>query len=318
MGLPIRRFKQDDYPAIVEIINTVYPEYPRTVKEIRFNDEHRDPRCKFERYVAEREGRVIGISVYDQFPDMYHPRRFYVNIIVHPDSQHQGVGSELYNHLVEELQQFDPLSFRHGIREDMTSGIRFLKHRGFKEDNRGWESRLDVAAFDFSPFEGLEEKVCDQGIEIKTMRQLEDDSERNRKLYELDCEVVKDEPSPEPYTPISYEYFIKRALNHPGSLPDAYFVAVHNDDYVGISCLWANQSNNDLHAGQTGVKRAYRRRGIATTLKLRTIAYAKEHKHPIIKTWNDSANRPMLSINERLGFMKQPAWIDFVKIIKEE
>lgn len=318
MGLLIRQFKSDDYPAIAEINNAVYPEYPRTVEEILFHDEHRDPRCKFKRYVAERENRVIGISIYDQYPDMYHPQRFYINIMVHPNSQRQGVGSALYDQLIVALQAFEPLSLRTHAREDWVKSIKFLERIGFQEDNRGWESRLDIAAFDFSPFAGIEEKVLSQGIELKTIRQLEHDKERNRKLYELDCEVVKDEPSPEPHTPISYEYFIKRALNHPGSLPDAYFVAVHKGEYVGTSSLWANQSSNDLNTGQTGVKRAYRRRGIASALKLRTIAYAKAHGHPIIKTWNDSINRPMLSINERLGYVKQPVWIDFIKILRKE
>ena len=39
---------------------------------------------------------------------------------------------------------------------------------------------------------------------------------------------------------------------------------------------------------------------------------------PAIKTWNESNNRAMLSINEALGFVKQPAWVNYHKTIKEE
>lgn len=48
-------------------------------------------------------------------------------------------------------------------------------------------------------------------------------------------------------------------------------------------------------------------------LKLKTIEYARAHGYDVIKTWNDSSNVGMLAINEKLGFVRQPAWITFVK-----
>src|SRR5262249_28262313 len=67
----------------------------------------------------------------------------------------------------------------------------------------------------------------------------------------------------------------------------------------------------------TGVLREYRRRGIAMALKLRAILYAKSAGYSRIKTWNEQGNRPMLSINEALGFIKQPAWIAFAKKLSD-
>lgn len=32
-----------------------------------------------------------------------------------------------------------------------------------------------------------------------------------------------------------------------------------------------------------------------------------------IRTWNDQRNQPMLAVNESLGFVKRPAWIQYQK-----
>lgn len=59
--------------------------------------------------------------------------------------------------------------------------------------------------------------------------------------------------------------------------------------------------------------RAYRRQGVALALKLRGIAYAKQHAYTTLRTSVDATNTASLALNERLGFVKQPAWIIFTK-----
>ena len=68
-----------------------------------------------------------------------------------------------------------------------------------------------------------------------------------------------------------------------------------------------------LYTGLTGVRRSHRRKGIALALKLRAVDYARRHGIEEVRTWNASTNEGMLGINIRLGFQRQPAWIDFVK-----
>ena len=73
-----------------------------------------------------------------------------------------------------------------------------------------------------------------------------------------------------------------------------------------------------LYTGFTGVRREYRGRGIAMALKLRAVDYAKSHGYREIRTWNSTLNAPMLGINVRLGFVKQPVWITFGKDLTHE
>jgi RimJ/RimL family protein N-acetyltransferase len=81
---------------------------------------------------------------------------------------------------------------------------------------------------------------------------------------------------------------------------------------VGISRLQRSAWQPDvLDQGFTGVDPDYQGRGIALALKVRTIEFAQAHGFAAIATQNDTTNEPMLHINERLGFRREPAWIMF-------
>jgi GNAT superfamily N-acetyltransferase len=316
----IRPFATEDYEAALAVSNAVYSEYANTVEEWRYSDEHRDPKCYFARYVAERDGEIVAIGECGQNAGMFHPRKFFIGVTVHPDWQGQGIGTSLYDHISSTLETFSPLSFRASTRDAWSQSLNFLAARGYEERMRSWESRLDVAAFDPTPYGDPEARAVAGGIAFTTYDELVGDPERDRKLYELDLALSHDVPHPEPITPISFEFYAARVLHDPDLLPDGWFVAVDRatGQYVGMCQLWHSQASDDLYNGLTGVLRSHRRRGIALALKLRSIAYAKTKGRPTIKTWNESNNRAMLSINEALGFVKQPAWIDFVKVLRTD
>ncbi len=48
-------------------------------------------------------------------------------------------------------------------------------------------------------------------------------------------------------------------------------------------------------------------------LKLKAIRYAADHGVRVLKTWNETGNEGMLKINTQLGFVRQPAWIEYAK-----
>jgi GNAT superfamily N-acetyltransferase len=321
-GLRIRPFgySDADYAGVMAVDNIVYPEYPSTIEEWKDDDARRDPKCRYGRWVAEVDGSIVGLANYHQLSGMYHPQRFQIGASVLPAYQGRGIGRALYATMLDALAPFDPLSLRSNVREDMTRGVRFLQERGFVVDMKSWESRLHVPSFDFTPYADAEAKMTAHGHRVATLAELMvRDSDHRRKLYELIWACEQDVPHPEPQTRMEQEVFEKRHFENPNLLPDACFIALDGDEYVGISELWASQADaNELYTGLTGVRREYRRRGIALALKLRAIAYARAHGVTTVKTWNEQNNRAMLSINEMLGFVKQPIWINFVKTLRAE
>ena len=171
-----------------------------------------------------------------------------------------------------------------------------------------------MQAFDAARYSYLDEQMRILGIEFKPISELTDDPERDHKLHALDSELMQDIPTRTPGTPVTYETYVQMFLPNPQILHDAYFIALHNGEYIGMTSLWnVPASEGDLLQSLTAVKRSYRRRGIALALKVRGIQYAREHGYKQIRTWNDHPNVGMIAINDRLGFVRQKAHYEYVK-----
>jgi GNAT superfamily N-acetyltransferase len=313
----IRPFRDGDYTRLSEILSRCYRDIIWAVEELRYQDASWDhSRYTKLRLVAEVSGEVVGTGRFNHVPDQYHPKKFWMEICVDPPARRRGVGSVLYAELLAALHARGAVVVRAGIqRETDTEDIRFLTQRGFVEVQRGWQSRLHVPSFDFAGFAAAETRVAQGGIAITTLAaELERDPHALRKAYDLTSECERDVPSVDTVTEVPFDHFVAQTVNTPNAAPDAFFLAHDRGRYVGVSALFRSVAEPGiLYQGLTGVLRDYRGRGIATALKLRTVRYARENGCLELRTWNDGRNRPMLRINEALGFVKQPAWIDFEK-----
>jgi mycothiol synthase len=313
--LTIRPFEATDYTAIAKLFNANFAEFAMSADEFQFEDDKRPSHCRWARWVAESEGRVVGFTHYDQHASVYHPRRFQLTIVVDPALYGRGIGRRLYDVVLTEVQRFDPLSVDEWSREDMACRVGFLERRGFVEDMRMWASVLDLTTFEPGRFADLVLAVEAQGIHLLSLAEL---GPRNpdvqHKLYDLWCEVRHDVPvAPgDVRADVPFEHFWEQH-DRPTFLPAGFFVAVDDDQYVGESGLWLSPEPRVLRTGLTGVRRAYRRRGIASALKVRALEFAMAQGYREVRTENESNNRGMLGINEQLGFVKNPAYVHFLK-----
>ncbi|PZS07587.1 MAG: hypothetical protein DLM70_03385, partial [Chloroflexi bacterium] len=301
----IRPFTTVDYPAVAAIHNAAFPKEPTTAGKMRDRDEHRHPKTRAERWVAEEDGQIIGVGEYSQSTDLYHPRKFQIIVYFHPDRQQHGLGGALYCHVARTLSRFDPIAFQARAREDEAVCLRFLEARGFLEDFRTWESHLDVLAFDPLPWRSVETRVRAESIRIVSLADLAGDPDRDGTIYDLEWETSRDIPSPPSITPnreeltveerdVQFARYREGVLNGPDYPAGAFLVALRDGEYVGLSYGEADPERRVLDIDVTGVRLAYRGRGIAQALKVRGIAYARENGYRTIRTWNDTVNRPIL------------------------
>ena len=312
-----RLFAPADYGGYQALANRCYPDYPGTVEELRHRDEIRDHTKYFlRRLVVEEEGRIVGSGDLHHVQWAFHPDKYHVEVMVDPDARGRGIGTALYEDLLRAASDRKAIQLVTGVKESMADGVEFALHREFKESKRDWESRLDVNTFDASAFAEAPKRVAAEGITITTLAaELARDAETIHAVYELDCDCGRDVPSTDAFTPLPFDSWRKEVLESPNSMPDGWYMAVDRGGrYLGVSNLWRSlEDPSFIWQGLTGVRREARGKGIAMALKLKTVEYARAHGLREIKTWNDQNNWPMLRINEAMGFVKQPAWIELRK-----
>jgi GNAT superfamily N-acetyltransferase len=316
--ITIRPFNKTDadYQALCDVSNAVWPDRPSVPQATRENDKRRDPKYYLQRLVAESDGSVIASALYGESEWTHVPGKFFISVQVHPDHQRRGVGTALYDHIMKDLAERGPTIFEAHAREDRSEGMDFLEKRGYKRTMRDQVSELVVADFDPEPFGWTADRVAEIGAEIRTVVELEAEGvDWKREMWELERELMQDVPTDDPVTQQPFEQWVKW-LTHPGFIPDAYFLAIVDGRFVGVTSLWQSLAEKDkLHTALTGVVRSMRRKGMATALKVRAIEFACDRGARIIRTENEE-NNPMYNLNVRLGFKPVPAWWTYRKELK--
>src|SRR5687767_7780110 len=251
MAFRLRPFTAEDWPAAVEISNRIFPDSPRSLEgALHWDSRWEEDKYFRERLVAENgEGKMVGRALLQHIPWQFSPDTYGFDAEVDPEWQRQGIGSALYDALLEAAQRRGAKLIRSGTKESKPESLAFLGKRGFEEIQRSWESRLDVTQFDFSAFAKAEPRVREQGLMVTTLEAElaaaggagSDEGEAVlRAVYELDCQCTEDEPSFEPITMPRFEKWRGDTLDAPNVLLDGYFLMKDGERYVGLSQLNKN------------------------------------------------------------------------------
>lgn len=320
MSLELKKFQPTEFERFAQIRTSVFPDHPMSAQELKsFYDNLDKTRYYLQRYSCfdKDTGEIVGLADIGHMVWMFNPRRFLGRIFVGKDHQGKGVGQYLFEKMIGFLSDLDASEAWAFGKEDMPVSLSFLAKRGFTERLRTWESWLNPGMVNVSQFSHYLEKASTAGVEISTLaRELRDDPECYAKLYTLNQELMADVPMPEPFTPLPYDQWLAFDMKDPGLIPEAYAIAKHGIQYIGLSTVrHLDKEPRGLYQALTGVRREYRGRGVALAMKLKVIEYAKKNGYDKIKTENATTNAAMFGINMKLGFKLETGWIAFSKTL---
>ena len=265
------------------------------------------------------DGTILASAIHTQFAESFHPQRFVIEIYVHPEFQGKGYGAACYDHLLQKLEKFDPIKITCIVHEPHKRGIRFFQDRGFVQTMKEKESSLDLTGYDPEQYQDEVDRVLMQNLRIMTLAEFrQEDADADHKVWELERDVSPDMPWTDPISIPEFNVYKQHVLAHPKFNPDSWFLVLDGNHIVGLNNLWKSEIERIINTGLTGVRREYRRKGLATALKHTCLTWARNQAYEWIRTDNVATNTGMLSINFRVGFKFMPAWLVYEKIIRKE
>ena len=222
------------------------------------------------------------------------PELVFAFVTVHPQQRRLGAGTALYEAVSDWARGRGLDTIEAVLADNDPDSLAFAERRGFVEDRREKGVALDLRRSDPPRVDPPE------GIEIVTWA---DRPELARGMYEVAVEAYPDVPGWEDEQVEPFEDWLAHDMQGPGDRPEATFVALAGDEVVGyakfsLTPAQATTAHHDL----TGVKRAWRGRGVARALKARQIAWAKANGYEELRTRNDERNAPIRRLNDEFGY----------------
>ena len=313
------RFDDSDYQALVNLMEKIYSDEPTSVEIQRWDDDSR-PKVWWRKRVAEVDGKFAALGTVGEPFWSLQEGKVHLSVEVDPDYLDRGIGTRLFADLEALARARGPVRrLITGTQEDKTAASDFLRERGFEVAIREPISELDLPAFDETPFVHKIQQAETSGIQLVSLADLARECHNwQERQWQLDTAIMQDVPTPDPFSPRTLETFVRQHVGNPGFSPDVTHVAVSGDEWVGISELYIDPSHPEVGGtGLTGVTRLWRRKGLATALKLKVLRQARAKGVRRVITDNEE-NNPMFQINLMLGFKAKPAWLGWQLNLSDE
>jgi len=310
---------QRDCEGVARVRSACFPAWPVTADKVA-DAAARRPRDRLHvAWVAVQRGEIAAYGYVEEPNVAAVPGRIRVRVLVAPAHRGHGIGGALYESLFARALAAGATELVTEAAGDDARAGRFLARRGFAEYHRRIESRLALADVDPARIargiEALTDAFFPSGVRIATYRQmLLAAPDAARRLYELDALLWADVPFGLTGSVPTFEQYQAQELADPDFLPQATFVALDGDRWIGLGALMSGRGF--LLNSITGVVREWRGRGLARWLKLHTIRWALERRAPEMRTFNDAVNEAILGLNQSLGFRAAAVEVRYRKDVR--
>jgi GNAT superfamily N-acetyltransferase len=276
-----------DLAAMIEVRIHADPDTPPPRLDNLRNNLAGNPELAY--VVARVGGTPVGCGFVDVSQDVV--ARSHVMVV--PSARRRGIGTALLAFISQHARASGRVQLEGPIRGHDHESFRFFDRRGFEKVGGEEAVALEIAEAEILVSE------TPLGIRIVSRAEMPDLVEE---MYAVAREAEPDIPGGVEVRP--FDVWRATEIDRPSLRPELTFIALAGDEVVGYAIL--DDLGGELWHRLTGVKRAWRRRGIATALKLAQIHAAKAGGAARLVTTNEERNTAMRGINEALGYRPEP------------
>jgi RimJ/RimL family protein N-acetyltransferase len=265
-------------------------------------------------WAVELEGQLVagaGYLMAEAAPQLYQ-----VGLVVAPAYQGHGIGSLLCERLCELLRTRGARRLLTRVYAQQHVSQRFLVQHGFRPIGSSRFYQLEVgSAQAHSDVRDDQAWLAQAGLRFATLERFPRQGLAER-LLALWNSTRPDQPQCWPFVPYSAQRFEREMLEPPEvALAHSLALVGPANRIVGLALnAWLDAGH--LSTIYLGIEPAFRRRGLATALKHRLIAHAQEQGIELLIAENDARNRPMHSINTRLGYRPLAELLVYEKLLE--
>lgn len=237
--------------------------------------------------LAESCGEIVGMA--SAFRDTRSSDAGFGRIAlhVHPRHRRRGAGAAL---LAEATGHLRSIGVRRTSIWAVPEAVGFARAHGFEPSREMRFSALDLTGFGDRPF-----VPAPPGIQLVRLHEVTEEA-----LYAADVAAATDEPGETPTQPTPYSLWRHEIWDEPGLDRDASIAAVADGEIVSFSLVL--RDGDRMWSDMTATVPAHRGRGLARLVKYAVLRRAAASGVRAAYTSNDEENKPMLAVNERLGY----------------
>ena len=281
----------------------------------------RDKGLVRDRLLLYKNNVLIGVMYYSQGRDKNNRTTFFT-LNIDPKHNTQESREILYSKMVEEIKSFNSNKMLTGVYDHPNYNLikQFLIDKQFKLVQTNREYSCDITKINLKKYQPLIEKLELRGIKFyDSKEEMLDFPNHYKKLEELEWAYSQDFPIPcgVEHTRPTFEHYMKIIKNYYENCYGVDIVAVLDGKYIGSTDLrvYPKAEPHKAWTGGLGVLKEFRRKGIATALKIKAIESLIKKGITEIRTDNEE-NNPMYKINIALGFEPVPFSLEYMKKIK--
>ena len=324
--IEIREFKETDkeFRELARIDNLVNHDSIDHPDDDKNSWNLRDKSLIRDRLLLYSNHTLIGAIYYSQGRSKNKRTTFFTTNL-DPNYNHKGYRKLLFDEMLKRVKAYNCNKILTSIYQhpNYKEHQKLLIKEDFKLVQTNREYSCNIRKVDIKKYNPLIDRLESEGIKFYDSKEemitnIQKFPNHFKKLEELEWTYAQDFPIPKgiKHTRSPFDHFMKHWLDFYENSYGTEIVAIKDKQYIGSTDIEVFHKT-EPHKGWTGglgVLKDFRRRGIATALKIIAIEKLLKKGVTEIRTDNEE-NNPMYKINVALGFEPVPFSLEYMKEI---